>query len=90
MLRDYLEKRGIIGVYADGTSAETVAHSEKMAQQESARKEQERKKKRYCPNCKKSVEVRDASYSYDDGWFTRIILKCTHCDQVLFEEVEQN
>ena len=47
-------------------------------------------KKRYCPKCKKMVETWDASYSYDDGWFTRIILKCKICNEILFQETEQN
>jgi hypothetical protein len=63
---------------------------EKMQRKEWEQKESEKKRRRYCLNCKTIVETWDASYSYDDGWFTHIMIKCTNCNEVLYETTEQN
>jgi len=45
----------------------------------------------YCPNCKQRTErYEEDLYDYDDGWFTRVDIKCAACNTSLREKTRQN
>ena len=86
-IKRFLEKEG---VKENESLIESINQQQLQAEKEWERQQKERRKDRFCDKCNKSVKTYDGSYDYDDGWFTRIVMKCSICNTVLFETTEQN
>jgi len=80
-IKEFLENNGI---KEDATLIESIRQKERQTKLEIFREKEKRKK--WCPNCKRKVETVNVGYSFDDGWREKIILKCIHCQEVLYTE----
>lgn len=73
-IKEFLEENGVIGVYKDGTLAETVRQAERQAEED---------RKEWCSKCNKKVYTIDDGYCYDDGWMEDVDIKCEICGTIL-------